>query len=467
MLRPVHSLLWRLADNRFAREAGAQTGAAAVVAVVTALGGILIARWLGPEGYGVVAVVSAVPGLILTLLSPDSQHATIRFLAGRDAEGDRVGALAACKVSFLADLIVGFATLAILVATADWAEGHLVDVPGTGILLVVAGLGVVFSVPVKTCTSVLVHTRRFGALSVAQAATAVVRTALMMGLVATGHGIAGAVWGSTIGLAAKSMVLGALAGGEARARWGAGWARVRLRSHRTLRSEMVRYLFWTDLAAMFKAIPSQLDVVVLGWLGGVREVGYYRLAKSISVLPQYVVSPLQSVTVPRLARIAAEETRPAMAAALRGHGLLSAVLTGGVLAALVALPVALPMVAGDEYGPTAGICAVLLVAAAIPTVFYWLRPLYMATGHVRRWAAGEAGSALVGLLLYVPAVQVWGAMGMAVVQVGIAAGRNGSALLRIRPILDELPETRQVPSGAPSRDGWDELPASAPVPAHR
>jgi O-antigen/teichoic acid export membrane protein len=441
----------RLTKNAFAREAGVQTAASGLVAVVIAVQGIMTARWLGPSAYGVVALVSAFPALILTFLSPDSQHATIRFLAARDAERDRVGAVAAYKVSFLADLVMSLATFGLLAAGAWWAEEHIVGVDGAAGLLLVAGLGVVVSAPTKTATSILVHARRFGVLSVAQVATAVIRSGLIAVLVVAGHGVAGAVWGSTIGLAVKNVVLTVIAAAEAKGRWGIPWRSARLSQHRGLRSEMIRYLVWTDLASLFKAIPSQLDVVVLGWLVGVREVGHYRLAKSVSILPYYIVSPLQSVIVPRLARIAAEGTRGLMKVALRRQAMLSAALAVGCVGGLVVMPLALQAAAGSGYGPTVTICRILVVAAAIPTVFYWLRPLYMATGQVRRWAVGEAGSAAVGLLLYLPATRWWGAIGMASVQVLIAAGRNGSALARVTSILRELPASRVQPAASEHR----------------
>jgi O-antigen/teichoic acid export membrane protein len=449
-MRQALDLARRLPRSTLARDAGALTVAGGVVAVVTAVQGILVARWLGPAGYGVVALIAAFPGLIRAVLSPDSQHATVRYLADRDAEQDSLGAAAVCKLALLADLIVGAATFALVTASAVWAQHHVVHLDGSAALLVVAGAGILVSVPVTVSTSILMHTRRFGWLAGAQVLSAVLRSTLIVVLVAGGHGVAGAVWGATIGLALHSVTLGFLATRETRRRWGPSWRLTRLREHKALRAEMVRFLAWSDLGSLLGAIPKQLDVIILGWLVGAREVGYYRLASSISVLPNYLVVPLQSATFPRLARISAQRSRDAMSVTLRRHLTLALVLAVGGLAALIVLPLALPVVLGGAYGPTVNMSRVLLVGSAAYLACYWVRPLYLATGHIREWTALRAVASLGALALFVPAVKLWGVMGMAMVQGAAVLGAHAFALYRVGSIVGELMPLPSVQRGGAS-----------------
>jgi O-antigen/teichoic acid export membrane protein len=412
--------------------------AGGVVAVVTAAQGILVARSLGPAGYGVVALMAAFPALVRVVLSPDSQHATVRYLADRDAEHDSLGAAAVCKLALLADMIVGAATFALVAASAVWAQHHVVHVDGSAALLVVAGAGILFSVPVTVSTSILMYSQRFAWLAGELVLSAVVRSTLIVVLVVGGHGVAGAVWGATIGLALHSVTLGCLATRETRRRWGSSWRLVRLREHKALRAEMVRFLAWSDLGSLLGAIPKQLDVIILGWLVGAREVGYYRLASSISVLPNYLVVPLQSATFPRLARISAQRSRDPMSVALRRHVALALVLAVGGLVGLIVLPLAVPIVLGDAYGPTVSMSRVLLAGSAVYLSCYWVRPLYMATGHIREWTALRAVVSLGALVLFFPAVKFWGVMGMAMVQGSMVIGAHAFALCRVGSILGKL-----------------------------
>lgn len=428
----------RLARSTFARDAGALTVSGAVAAVVVTVQGILAAHWLGPAGYGAVALVAAFPALILALLSPDSKHATVRYLADRDAEHDPKGAVAVCKLALFADLLSGAAALAIVAASAAWAQHHIVHLEGSAGLVVVAGLGLLVSMPVKVSTSVLMHSGRFRLVAVEQVLSTFIRSALIVVLIAGGGGVAGAVWGGTIGLALHSIVLGCLATREAKRRWDSPWREVRLQDHRALRAGMVRFLIWTDLGSLFRTIPNQLDVVVLGWLVGAQEVGFYRLARSITSLPDNLLVPLQSATFPRLARAAVNGRRHAMSATLGRHTVLASALAAGGLVGFVILPFAVRIVAGDAYVGAINMSRVLFLASIVSLFFYWLRPFYMATGQVRAWSTILAVTSLGALALYVPAVNAWGGMGMAIVQVGIVVGVNVFALCRVGSILGQL-----------------------------
>lgn len=433
---------WRMAGSTFARDAGALTVSGAVVAVVTTVQGILAARWLGPAGYGAVALVAAFPALILALLSPDSKHATVRYLADRDAEHDSKGAVAVCKLALYADVISGAVGLVIVAAIAGWTHHHVVGPEGSAGLIIVAGLGLLVSMPVKVSTSILMHAGRFSVVALEQVLSTLMRSFLIIVLIAGGGGVSGAVWGGTIGLALHSAMLGWLATREAKHRWGASGRRVRLRDHKALRAGMVRFLIWSDLGSMFRTIPNQLDVVVLGWLVGAREVGFYRLARSITSLPDYLLIPLQSATFPRLARIAVAGRRDVMSAALRRHAVLASTLAAAGLIGPVILPFAVRRIAGDAYAGAIDMSRVLLLASIVSMFFYWLRPFYMASGQVRAWSTIGGVVSLSALALYVPAVNAWGGMGMAIVQVGVAVGINGLAFWRISSILGKLGPTR-------------------------
>lgn len=441
-MRQVLHLVLRLARSTFARDAGALTVSGGVVAVAVTVQGILAANWLGPAGYGAVALVGAVPALILAFLSPDSKHATVRYLADQDAKQDPKGAVAVCKLALFADLLTGAAAFAIVSASAAWAQHHVVRLEGSAGLVVVAGLGLLVSMPSKVSTSILMHSRRFSLVAREQVLSTLIRSALIVALIAGGGGVAGAVWGGTIGLALHSIMLGSLAIREAKRRWDSSWREVRLRDHKALRVGMVRFLVWSDIGSLFRTIPDRLDVVVLGALVGPREVGFYRLARSITSLPDHLIVPLQSATFPRLSCIAVGGRRALMSATLRRHAVLASALAAGGLIGPFIVPFAVRTLAGDAYAGAIGMSRVLLLGSTLSLFFYWLRPFYMATGYVRAWSAIIAVSSLGALALYVPAVNAWGGMGMAVVQVGIVVGTHASALCRVRSIVRKLAPPR-------------------------
>ncbi|MFZ8853885.1 MAG: lipopolysaccharide biosynthesis protein, partial [Armatimonadota bacterium] len=81
----VHTTLYR----PFVRHVGVLTVANGVGAVLSFVQGILVARWLGPELYGVAALVMSIPSLVYTFFDARSAEASVKFLSEFDARGER------------------------------------------------------------------------------------------------------------------------------------------------------------------------------------------------------------------------------------------------------------------------------------------------------------------------------------------------------------------------------------------
>ncbi|HVF31588.1 MAG TPA: lipopolysaccharide biosynthesis protein [Acidimicrobiales bacterium] len=426
MLRPIADGM----RSRFAADAGALTASGLVVAAIVIVQGVLLARWLGPRAYGAVALITAYPALVLALLSPESPHAAIRYLADRDAAGDVAGSLAVCRIAYLADLAVGAVTLLVVAATAGWAGEHVLHLDGAAGLLVLMALGLLVASPAHAATATLLFARRFRTIASEQVANAVVRSALMIGFVAAGQGEVGAIRGAAAGYVLHGVVLAALASVEERRRWGGSWlfdGDTRRLGPR--RREMLRFLAWSDLGALLGTLTKQVDVLLLGWLAGPSEAGFYRLARSVSGLPGYLVGPLQSAASPRLAQVwAAGEP---LAAALRRHVVLGAAFGSAGLAMLLVVPPIITGMAGAAFLPSVTMAQILLLGALCWLAGYWIRPAFMAIGEVRAWVGISVVVVAVSLALYGPAAAAWGGVGVAVVQ-AVVSGFGGQALATAR-----------------------------------
>lgn len=422
----------RAVRSAFLRDSGVLTAAGVASAVIAVVQGVLVARWLGPAAYGVVALVSAYPSVVLSLLRPDSPHATVRYLADRDTAGDPHGALAACKLAHTVDVGVALLAFFAVAVTAPWAEHHVVRAGGAAGLVVLTAAALVVASPAEASTAVLVHARRFRLLAVEQVASAAVRSALIVALVASGRGATGAVQAVAIATVFHGVTLAVLGGREAKRSWGAWWPAVRTRHLGRLRFEMLRFMVWTDLGGVLGTVTKQLDVVLLGWLSGAAEAGIYRLARSIAALPGYVVGPLQAAVYPRLAGDWAASGWESMRETLRRHVQFGAGLAAAGLVGVAALPPVVRGLAGDAYGPAVGVSQVLLAASLVWLGLYWLRPTFMAVGDVRAWVAISAAVVAGSLVAFLAAAMLWGAMGLAVVQAGAALAGHGVALRRLR-----------------------------------
>ncbi|MBC7104723.1 MAG: oligosaccharide flippase family protein, partial [Firmicutes bacterium] len=113
----------------FVRHVGALTMANGVSAVLSFAQGILVARWLGPELYGVAALVMSFPAMVYTFFDARSAEASVKYLSEFHARGERERVLAMCKVGYAVDLAVAAVAFSGVVATAPWAASSVVHRP--------------------------------------------------------------------------------------------------------------------------------------------------------------------------------------------------------------------------------------------------------------------------------------------------------------------------------------------------
>jgi O-antigen/teichoic acid export membrane protein len=237
---------------------------------------------------------------------------------------------------------------------------------------------------------------------------------LVLGLVLAGWQVAGVIIANAIAAIAAGLIYGSIAWTLIRETWGASVLQGRLQALKGARREIFAFFAYSDLNTLIRIVPAQMDALLLGYLRSPTEVGYYKLAKSLSSAVGYVVGPLQSVTYPELARLWALGYRQAL---LRKVGRLllwiglplgMAVLVGAAL-----MPRALPLLVGDIYFPAVPATQLLLIASAISVASFWLRPLYLAKGCVREWFIISCVAIVAFAAFYPLGVMRWGYMGAA------------------------------------------------------
>jgi O-antigen/teichoic acid export membrane protein len=179
-------------------------------------------------------------------------------------------------------------------------------------------------------------------------------------------------------------------------------------------------------------IPGQLDIVLLGYFRNPTEVGYYKLAKSISSVVDCLRAPLHSVTYAQLARLWGLGHKDTLRQNLRnltfwiGLPLGVAVLIGTGL-----VPLALPFLVGQNYLPAVPATQLLLIASAISLAFFWLRPLYLAKSLVRDLFVVSSSVTVGFALIYPFVIREWGYMGASAWMLalyGVGASVSGSWL---------------------------------------
>jgi O-antigen/teichoic acid export membrane protein len=400
--------------RKFVRNVGVLTVANFVGAALAVVQGILVARWLGPELYGVTALVMTYPSLVYGFFDARSLSASVKYLNEYHARGEHDRALAMCQLGYAVDLAVASLTFVVLMLTAHWAARNIAHDPAVAGLMVLYGAALVPRALVGTSNAILVTLGRFPLIASIETAASLLRVVLVVGLVLAGWQVAGVIWANAVAATATGLSYGALAWVFIRRSWGASILQGRLTALKGRRREIFSFLAYNDLTALIGMIPRQLDALLLGYFRNPTEVGYYKLAKSVSNFSGYLLGPLKSVAYGELTRLWGLGQKRAFSRKVKklavwiGFPLGLLFLVGAGLISFV-----LPLLVGEIYLPAVGAAQLLFIGSAVSLAFFWQRLIFMAQGHVRQLFALNGSVTVIFGLIYPFVIRDWGYMGAA------------------------------------------------------
>lgn len=372
----------------------------------------LIARALGPAGYGVYAVLAATVGIVAALAEGGLSEAAVLRMSTVPLEAEARGSaffwLRAALAAFVVALVclLGQPIAAFVLHVDDG-------------LLRWALLGIV-ATALSGATSAMLQARgAFGRMSwltlfntgltaVLAAVLALLnQLTLLTALVILGIGTS---------LATFALGLRLLPN---------GWA-LHLPGARELANEakqLVRTGRWLWIASIFAMLAVNLDVLILNRWADLAVVGAYALALSLASKADLVNQSLYTVLLPRVATL---ET-PAAVRLYARQGLFRSALIA--IALLILLPIAEPaivLIYGAEYRSTAEIFRWLIAVVIFDVLTMPFLLLPLTYQRPRQMAAADALRALTLGLVGLALVPGFGALGAVVARF---SGRLAGALL--------------------------------------
>ena len=428
----------KIIGRKFVQQVGILTISNLIGAALSFVQGILVARWLGPELYGVAALVMSYPNVVYTFFDARSIEASVKFLSEFHGRNERERVLAICKLGYAVDFAIASMSVLVVVISAPWAARSVASRPEAAWLIIVYTVAFIPRAMAGTSYSVLATLGKFSLVATVEIVASVLRAALVIGLVLAGWQVAGVVWGNAIALIATGLFYGVLAWVLMHRTWGASPFQGNWQHLKGRRREILGFLAYNDLNALLSMIPKQMDVVVLGYFRNPAEVGYYKLAKSLSSATAYLTGPLQWVTYPQLIQLCNLEQRQNLYRKVRRLAMQVGLPLGlAVLAGMLFIPIVVPLLVGDSYRPAVVPTQLLLVGSAFSIAFFWLRPLYLAQGALKVWVTISAivvGLSVIGFLTVIP---LWGFRGLAtlLVLMNLAANLMAAIYLMRRRAL--------------------------------
>lgn len=322
-----------------------ETVAFKVFAYASLMGtGILLARRLGPEGAGVLAVLLALLQTLEQAGNLGLPTANVYFLAKRP---DRAAAVAGNAV--VAPLLVGATLALVLFAARGFVADTFLGGANGGLVVVVLWL-LPFRFLESNLYSLLRGARRFRLWNLFQAASpALDFAALFVTIGLLGGGVAAAVAVRTALGTAQCLVLFLVV---RRA------VPVSLGLDRPLLRETFSFGLKTYLQVLASYLHHKVDVWFIAALVGTADVAYYAAAVGYTTLAWFVPDSIGLVLLPRLVTLERREIHRLVAFATRCAFF---VLALACAASVLLAPLLVPFLYGARFAPAVPVVPILAI----------------------------------------------------------------------------------------------------------
>ncbi len=325
---------------------------------------VLIARTIGPAGYGVFAISIAVMGIAYELSDFGLDPGTVKFAAPlylKDGPRYRRVVLASLRIRFLVSTAVLIAG-----ASLSWAISDALTDDGQGTIAVALAFVGAFT------TSLFAHTRAvlqcekmFRTLAVVRVGTTGGTTVILIALILIGI------------LTPPTAILGYAATPLA------SFAMFQLlrRDQREDRTDvredaesLLRFSRWMFAITILSVVFLRLDVIFLGAFWTEAEVGVYSVALTLVFPVTQLANSIVTVLMPDISAIT---TKSALYSQMRKVSKVTLAMAAILLAfAATALPDELiPLVFGDDFSESAEPFKILCITASAMLI---AKPFYLA-----------------------------------------------------------------------------------------
>lgn len=368
--------------------------------------GILAARLLGVEGFGVLGAITMFTSVVNKFISFRMGELVVKYIGQYTETNDNERAAALFKTAALAEMGASVIAFILIWLLSPLAAQYFAKDIGLAHWFAWYGLIVIANLIAESSTGLLQifdRFRRMAALSIVQSlVTLAIITVVYIQQGGFGGILAAYIVGKTIG--ALSLTIAALI--EATRRWGKHWWKSPFNVLRPQARELAHFAISTNISASLSLINKDSELLWVSLLRNPLEAGYYKLALSLANVAQLPVSPLPQATYPELSREVARKNWSNVRYILKRGSILAGGYTLAISLGLLVLGRPLIKVLyTPEYLPAFPALLILLAGFLVANTFYWNRISLLAIGHPDFPAKVNLALAIMkvaGVLLLVP-----------------------------------------------------------------
>ena len=300
----------------------------AVSTIVLALGSILIARLLGPEGYGVYSLTFTAPAIFVSLISLGVDSAAVRFLAKFRSEQEFARSIRFIKTSVVFRFIVALAAWSMCFLSSDTLALYLLNRPWASFYIRLSSFLILSQALFNLFYSMSVGLDRYSIGSAAKMCMSIVKSSLAPLLVFIGLGVAGAVLGHVLGFTvaavagALAIYLGPYKNLGKLLRDSGGYKNTFIEDLKL----MISYGMPLYLSSLILLLVDQYRLIILAYRVSDFEIGNFQAAGNFATLLVVLSTPIATALFPAFSKLnpAGEEIKKAFQYSVKYTGVLIA-----------------------------------------------------------------------------------------------------------------------------------------------
>jgi len=403
-------------DDVFRRlfiNAGKLLSANAIAAVLGLIATVLTARVLGPQDYGVLALVLVYELTIGKLVTFNAWQAIIKFGSEALHAEDRPALRQLIKFGFALDVASAIVGTALAMALAGPVIGLLGWDPSVRPLMVLYSMLILFSLS-GTPIGVLRLFDRFDLLSYTAVLGAVARLAGVAWCLATRQALYGFVLIYLITGVIGELYQLVASLGVLRKQEVTGIIHQPIRDIRSRFPGIVDYVWTTNVNSTIRMVSREADELIIAALMTPAALGLFKVAKQFSQVLPRLLDPLHQSIYPELARLWAADRRKAFISLVRRTTLLvGGVATVGWVGFILLGPRLIAWTVGAAYSHAYVTAVLYLLALVVALWAFAFQPAMLAIGLPRNSFKSQTAATILYLVVLLPAVQSFGITGAA------------------------------------------------------
>jgi O-antigen/teichoic acid export membrane protein len=372
---------------------------------------LILAREFGSEDYGRYALITTTVMIIFLVVDVRVWEAATRFASEHLASDQPMEARAVLELGVLVNVLAGLVTTGAVAVLAGAVADSLLRDPGlTGSVVVYAAAAPFIALQQASAVIFRVFDR-FGQLAVLIAVSPALRLAGSAAVVLADGGVSAVIVALVVADAVAAFVVVYAAHRRLVHSLPATMGfKARLARVRPDLAAMGRFLAISSLQGNLRLISTQLDVVLVGYLGSPAAAGTLKLARSFVVPLTVLQDPFLHAIYPRLSRARTlGQLGEAWLLVRRMTWLAAATLLPAAAVLCAASPWLIPALVGESFGSAYEVVIPLAAGTAVWGALFWVYPAALATDlQVRSlWALAVSSALQVGLIfLLFPVVGV-------------------------------------------------------------